>query len=36
MASVYGLYTDPNVAQQAVENQRAAGVADVDITVISS
>lgn len=36
MASVYGLYADPNVAQQAVNNLRAAGVAEADITVISS
>jgi hypothetical protein len=36
MSSVYGLYADPNVAQQAVNNLRAAGVADADITVISS
>ena len=34
--SVYGLYADPNVAQQAVDNLRAAGIADADITVISS
>jgi hypothetical protein len=34
--AVYGLYVDPNVAQQAVNNLRAAGVADADITVISS
>ena len=36
MNSVYGLYADPNVAQQAVNNLRSAGVADADITVISS
>jgi hypothetical protein len=36
MKSVYGLYNDPHVAQQAVDNLRAAGVADADITVISS
>ena len=36
MTAVYGLYVDPNVAQQAVNNLRAAGVADRDITVISS
>jgi Protein of unknown function (DUF3341) len=36
MSHVYGLYSDPNVAQQAVDNLRAAGVADRDITVISS
>ena len=36
MKAIYGLYNDPHVAQQAVENLRAAGVADADITVISS
>ena len=36
MKSVYGLYSDPHIAQQAVDNLRAAGVADADITVISS
>jgi hypothetical protein len=36
MNAVYGLYADPNVAQRAVDNLRAAGVADADITVISS
>ena len=36
MSSIYGLYADPNVAQRAVNNLRAAGVADADITVISS
>jgi hypothetical protein len=36
MNCVYGLYSDPNVAQIAVNNLRAAGVADADITVISS
>ena len=36
MRSIYGLYDDPHVAQQAVENLRSAGVADADITVISS
>ena len=36
MTAVYGLYADPHVAQQAVNNLRAAGVADRDITVISS
>lgn len=36
MRAVYGLYDDPHVAQQAVDNLRAAGVADTDITVISS
>ena len=36
MTAIYGLYVDPNVAQVAVNNLRAAGVADPDITVISS
>ena len=36
MSAIYGLYSDPGVAQQAVDNLRAAGVADADITVISS
>ncbi len=36
MNAVYGLYADPRVAQQAVDNLRAEGVADADITVISS
>lgn len=36
MTAVYGLYDDPHVAQQAVNNLRAAGVNDADITVISS
>lgn len=36
MKAVYGLYNDPHLAQQAVDNLRAAGVADADITVISS
>jgi hypothetical protein len=36
MKAIYGLYNDPHVAQQAVDNLRAAGVADADITVISS
>ena len=36
MKSIYGLYDDPHVAQQAVDNLRSAGVADADITVISS
>ena len=36
MSAVYGLYDDPHVAQKAVDNLRAAGVADTDITVISS
>ena len=36
MSAIYGLYADPNVAQRAVDNLRAAGVADGDITIISS
>lgn len=36
MTAVYGLYDDPHVAQRAVDNLRAAGVKDDDITVISS
>lgn len=36
MSAIYGLYADPDVAQHAVNNLRAAGVADADITVISS
>jgi hypothetical protein len=36
MNAVYGLYDDPHIAQQAVNNLRAAGVNDADITVISS
>lgn len=36
MKAIYGLYDDPNVAQQAVDNLREAGVADAEITVISS
>ena len=36
MGSVYGLYPEPEMAQKAVDNLRAAGVADADITVISS
>ena len=36
MKAVYGLYVDPDVAQRAVHNLRSAGVADGDITVISS
>ena len=36
MTVIYGLYDDPHTAQSAVENLRAAGVADRDITVISS
>lgn len=36
MKAVYALYSDPRVAQDAVNNLRAEGVADADITVISS
>jgi hypothetical protein len=36
MASVYGLYPDPEMAQRAVNKLREAGVADADITIISS
>ena len=36
MSAIYGLYSDPGVAQRAVDNLRAAGVLDADITVISS
>jgi hypothetical protein len=36
MTAVYGLYVDPGTAQRAVNNLRSAGVADQDITVISS
>ena len=34
--AVYALFADPHSAQRAVENLRAAGVPDADITVISS
>ena len=36
MKAVYALYPDPNAAQRAVDALRAAGVADGDITVVSS
>ena len=36
MKGVYGLYPDPETAQRAVTNLRAAGVAEADITIISS
>ena len=36
MSAIYGLYSDPGVAQRAVDNLRAAGVLEADITVISS
>src|SRR6478672_7065235 len=36
MNAIYALYDDPHVAQQAVDNLRAAGMSEADITVISS
>jgi hypothetical protein len=36
MSAVYGLYDDPHAAQKAVDNLRAAGVDDRNITVMSS
>ena len=36
MSAVYGLYTDGQSAQQAVNRLRAAGIVDSDITVISA
>ena len=36
MSAVYGLYTDGQSAQQAVNRLRAAGIVDRDITVISA
>jgi hypothetical protein len=36
LSAIYGLYSDPGVAQRAVDNLRKAGVSDADITVISS
>jgi hypothetical protein len=36
MSAVYALYADPESAQAAVDRLRAAGVADREITVISS
>ena len=36
MSAIYGLYSDPTTAQQAVDNLRSAGLSDADITVISS
>jgi hypothetical protein len=35
MSVVYALYPDPNAAQRAVNGLHAAGVADVDITIMS-
>ena len=34
--AVYALYADPDAAQRAVDGLRAAGIAERDITVISS
>ena len=36
MKAVYALYSDPNDVQRAVDGLRKAGIADDDITVISS
>jgi hypothetical protein len=36
VSAIYGLFSDPESAQVAVNRLRAAGVADQDITVISS
>ena len=36
MRALYGLYPDPDSAQRAVDNLRAAGVAEHDIRVLSS
>lgn len=36
MKALYALYPDPDAAQRAVDNLRAAGVANADILVISS
>jgi len=36
MKAVYALYPDPDAAQRAVNNLRAAGVPESDITIISS
>ena len=36
MKAIYGLYSDPDSAQHAVESLRRAGVADDSITVIAS
>jgi hypothetical protein len=36
MSAVYGLYPTPDAAQRAVNNLRAAGVADAQITIVSS
>jgi len=34
--AIYGLYSDPTTAQQALDNLRSAGLSDAEITVISS
>ena len=36
MSAIYALFSDPESAQLAVDRLRTAGVADIDITVISS
>ena len=36
MNAIYGLYSDPTTAQQALDNLRSAGLSDAEITVISS
>ncbi len=36
MKAIYGLYTDPELAQRAVDGLRRAGVAERNITVITS
>ena len=36
MKAVYGLYSDPNTAQRAVDGLRSAGVDEADIVVMSS
>ena len=36
MKAVYGLYSNPDAAQQAVNSLRAAGIGDTQITILSS
>ena len=36
MTAIYGLFTTPELAQQAVDGLKAAGIAEKDITVQSS
>jgi hypothetical protein len=36
MTAVYGLYSSPNTAQRAFDQLRKAGIADRDITILSS